>query len=191
MSTTMDITPLLKLDDPQFVAVALVTALSGLLSLLYLSRLLSKPPKLLPLDDFVALPLIRKEILSHDTRRFTFGLPKPNQVLGLPTGQHVSLKFTSDDGKAVQRSYTPTTDDSALGEFSLVIKVYRPLPPKFPDGGLMSQHLDDLQIGETILVKGPKGHMDYRGRGHLTVKPLGKPKEERFCTQIGMMAGGT
>lgn len=85
--------------------------------------------------------------------------------------------------------------ESIEGEFSLVIKVYRPAPPKFPDGGLMSQHLDDLSIGDKILMKGPKGHMEWflnsSKPGSFTVKPLGQPREERFCQQIGMMSGGT
>jgi cytochrome-b5 reductase len=159
----------------------------------------SKKKKLvttLPLDDFVSMKLSKKEILSHDTVKFTFVLPNPDHVLGLPTGQHVSLKYyiTEDDGTtqtAVQRSYTPVTDNTCIGEFSLVIKVYRPMEPKFPHGGKMSQHLDSLKIEETILVHGPKGHTEYHGCGKMTVKPLGKPIQQRYSRHIGMMAGGT
>merc|ERR1711916_268694 len=57
----------------------------------------------------IALPLIEKEELSHDTRRFRFGLPNEDDVLGLPVGQHVSLSYTSAEGKLVARSYTPTS----------------------------------------------------------------------------------
>jgi len=111
-------------------------------------RTASGPKKVLPLDDFIAVPLIRKQELSHDTCRFTFGLPSPNSTLGLPTGQHLTLKFfdSQDNDKPVQRSYTPVTDDRDLGYFSLVVKVYKPSPPKFPRGGLMSQHLNDLRM---------------------------------------------
>jgi cytochrome-b5 reductase len=145
----------------------------------------------LPLDDFVAMPLIRKEVLSHDTAKFTFALPSPDHVLGLPTGQHVSLKYYMADKTAVQRSYTPVSDNTTVGEFSLVIKVYKPLPPKFPEGGKMSQHLDAMKIGDTILVHGPKGHTEYKGSGKFSVKPLGKPMEQRYSRHIGLMAGGT
>ena len=150
------------------------------------------PPKVLPLDDFKEFPLIRKQVLSHDTARFTFGLPK-DHVLGLPTGKHVTIQFKDKtDGKMVQRSYTPVTDDTVVGEVSLVIKVYRPLPPKFPQGGKMSQYIDSLQIGDTIRMKGPKGHMSWKGKGgNFSVKPPGKPLSERSCQYIGMMAGGT
>uniref|UniRef100_A0A7S3DQ42 NADH-cytochrome b5 reductase n=2 Tax=Entomoneis paludosa TaxID=265537 RepID=A0A7S3DQ42_9STRA len=191
--STMGSADAVPTDDSSSLMVFGITGICGLIAILYLFKLLSgpkEPPKVLPFDDFQPLPLIRKKVLSHDTCRYVLGLPEGHS-LGLPIGQHISLKFTGPDGKAVQRSYTPVTDDSRLGEVELVVKVYRPLPPKFPDGGLMSQHLDSLKIGEKILVKGPKGHVSYKGRGKFTTKPLGKPLEERTCTQIGMMAGGT
>jgi cytochrome-b5 reductase len=150
-----------------------------------------KPPTVLPQQDYKDYPLIRKEVISHDTRKFTFGLPE-GHVLGLPTGQHISLRFKDSDCKVHQRSYTPVTDNSSVGEVSVVIKVYKAnVHPKFPEGGKMSQHLDTLKIGDTIEMKGPKGHMEYLKGGNFTVKPLGKPKESRQTNQIIMMAGGT
>lgn len=177
----------------------ILVAAAMLLVTVYLRKLLllllRGPSHVLPLEDFVRIPLIRKEILSHDTRRFTFGLPRPDALLGLPIGQHVALRFQScKDETWVQRSYTPT-QQSVPGEFSLVIKVYAPLPPKFPQGGALSQHLDSLALGDTIWMKGPKGHVEWlssiNGGGQFSVKPLGKPKERRQCQYVGMMAGGT
>ena len=55
----------------------------------------------------------------------------------------------------------------------------------------MSQHLDSLKVGDTIDMKGPKGHMEYLGRGRFTVKLLRKPLEERRAKHFGMIAGGT
>lgn len=37
------------------------------------------------------VPLIDKKELSHDTRRFRFGLPSDQHTLGLPVGQHINL----------------------------------------------------------------------------------------------------
>jgi hypothetical protein len=34
----------------------------------------------------------------------------------------------------------------------------------------MSQHLESLKIGDSILMKGPKGHLDYKGKGRFTIK---------------------
>lgn len=152
----------------------------------------AKPKTVLPLEDFIECPLLKKEILSHDTVRFTFGLPQENAVLGLPTGQHINLRFTDPTTKQThQRSYTPVSYSDRQGDFSVVIKIYKPNPPKFPNGGIMSQHLDSLQIGDTILMKGPKGHLHYHVNGQFSVKPLGKPLVDRKCQQICMMAGGT
>ncbi len=100
----------------------------------------------------------QKEIVSHDTRRFTFDLQTPQTRLGLPIGQHISLRFTDSNGKSHQRSYTPTTGDELPGKVTFVIKVYKAgVHPKFPEGGKMSQHLDSLKIGDKIEMRGPKG----------------------------------
>jgi cytochrome-b5 reductase len=148
------------------------------------------PPALSP--EFKDYVLAEKEDLSHDTRRFTFALPSPNHKLGLPIGQHMSLAFTDPDGKTHQRSYTPVTSDKDFGKVSFVIKVYKAgVHPKFPDGGKVSQHLDRLKIGETIKMKGPKGHLTWLGKGKFTVKLMKKPLEKREATHIGMIAGGT
>lgn len=182
-------------DDNLLLLVA--TAVAVLLGAIFLFNKSKKPPTVLPLDDFKPFKLIRKEVLSHDTARFTFGLPA-GHVLGLPTGQHISLRFyetDKDTGKSTQvmRSYTPVTDNSTVGEVSLVIKVYKAgVHPKFPNGGKMSQHLDSLKIGDSIDIKGPKGHMEYLGNGgNFWVKPVGKPKSTRQASHFIMIAGGT
>ena len=90
------------------------------------------------------------------------------------------------------RSYTPTTGDETLGTVTFVIKVYKAnVHPKFPAGGKMSQHLDSLNIGDTIDMRGPKGHLTYIKKGKFTVKLMRKPLQERSATHFGMIAGGT
>lgn len=61
--------------------------------------------------------------LSHNVAKFTFALPTPTSVLGLPIGQHMSCKGKDSVGEDVIKPYTPTTLDSDLGYFELVIKV--------------------------------------------------------------------
>jgi cytochrome-b5 reductase len=156
--------------------------------------LLKKEKKAMdPTADFQPFELTKIESLSHDTRRFTFALQTPKTKLGLPIGQHISLRFKdSSTGKNVQRSYTPVTGDETLGEVTFVIKVYKAgVHPKFPDGGKMSQHLDSLKVGDTIDMKGPKGHLEYLGQGNFTVKQMRKPLETRKAKHFGMIAGGT
>lgn len=38
-----------------------------------------------------ALPLIEKIDISHNTKRFVFGLPSKYHILGLPVGQHINI----------------------------------------------------------------------------------------------------
>ena len=143
-------------------------------------------------DQWTPFELIDKTSLSHDVRRFRFALPSKNHVCGLPIGQHISVKFTDSEGKLVIRSYTPTTNDKDhKGYFDICVKVYPPCPPKFPTGGKMSQHLDGLKIGDKILMKGPKGHVDYKRNGHFTLKRKGDEKTSHQVKTLGMIAGGT
>jgi len=132
------------------------------------------------------LPLIEKIVVSHDTRIFRFGLPRPDMRLGLPTGQHMFLRAKINE-ETVMRPYTPATDDATLGHVDLLIKVYfKNVHPRFPDGGKMGQHLESMAIGDTIDVKGPLGEFHYLGSGSYTYND--KP---RTTKRINMFAGGT
>ncbi|XP_020290699.1 NADH-cytochrome b5 reductase 3 isoform X2 [Pseudomyrmex gracilis] len=139
-----------------------------------------------------SLPLIQKDIISHDTRRFRFGLPTPNHVLGLPIGQHVHLTVKIGE-EVVIRSYTPVSSDDDHGYVDLVIKVYfKNVHPKFPEGGKMSQYLENMKIGDTIDFRGPSGRLIYKGNGKILIKLLRKePPVEYNVTKIVMLAGGT
>ena len=118
--------------------------------------------------------LIRKTLVSPNVYRFVFALPTPNAVLGLPTGQHIALRatVTTAEGQqqTVTRSYTPVSNNSDLGRVELLIKVY--------PNGLLTNHLANMQVGDGIEMRGPKGAMQYL--------PSGK-----YAKHIGMIAGGT
>lgn len=134
----------------------------------------------------VPCKLLFKKSISHDVRLFRFVLPTEEQLLGLPVGKHIFLCATIDD-KLCMRAYTPTSSGDEVGYFDLVVKVYlKGVHPKFPNGGLMSQHLDSLPIGSVLDVKGPLGHIEYTGRGNFLVH--GK---HRFAKRLAMLAGGT
>lgn len=179
-----------------FVIAATATVL--LFSLVY-SLGLFKASIALDKDKYVPFKLIEKEEISSDVRKFRFALQSRSHILGLPIGQHITFKYTekvkNEEGELVERdvirSYTPTTSNDEVGYVDFVIKVYFPLEPRFPKGGEMSQHLNNLKIGDTMLMKGPKGHLDYQGRGQFTItKPrVGKTSYKK--RKIGMVAGGT
>ena len=145
--------------------------------------------------EFRAFTLVEREEVSHDVRRFRFALQHNNQLLGLPIGQHITLRYVDKaTGDEVQRSYTPVTSDDERGYVDFVIKVYKPLPPRFPNGGAMSQHLDGLKLGDTIMMRGPKGELDYQGQGRFRVTHgFGSKKtiDDYSVTKLGLIAGGT
>jgi cytochrome-b5 reductase len=111
--------------------------------------------------------LVRKTVIGPNVYRMVFALPGADAVLGLPTGQHIALQAVIG-GRNVARSYTPISNNSDLGRIELLIKVY----PQ----GLMTQHLANMRVGETIDVRGPKGSMQYG---------------PTYAKHIGMVAGGS
>ncbi|XP_025830612.1 NADH-cytochrome b5 reductase 2-like [Agrilus planipennis] len=154
-----------------------------------------KKKKLVTLEDpqkKYALPLIERHEINHDTRRFRFGLPSPNHVLGLPIGQHIHLS-AKVGGDLIIRSYTPVSTDDDYGYVDLVIKVYfKNVHPKFPDGGKMSQYLNNMTLGETVDFRGPSGRLQYIGPGKFLIKKLrSDPPQEVNVSKINMIAGGT
>lgn len=170
------------------IACVLLTLLIGLV------RMFSpgKPVALADPDEWLSLPLIKKVKVSHDVFMFRFGLPTPDTVLGLPIGQHISFKFNDENGKLVQRSYTPTSCDLDLGHVDFVIKVYfKDVHPKFPNGGKMSQYLNNLKIGDKALLKGPKGNITYHGRGMFQIRKAGVHVTPPQVKKVGFIAGGT
>jgi cytochrome-b5 reductase len=90
-------------------------------------------------------------------------------VLGLPVGQHVMISYQDAKGEEVARPYTPTrcarraparrlggspaarSSDDDLGFVELVVKVYfKGVNANFPDGGLMSQRMEQLKLGDKV-----------------------------------------
>ncbi|KAL7093097.1 hypothetical protein ACP275_11G022000 [Erythranthe tilingii] len=129
----------------------------------------SKKPKVcLDSENFKEFKLVKKTQLSHNVAEFKFALPTSNSVLGLPIGQHISCRGKDSQGEEVVKPYTPTTLDSDVGYFELVIKMY----PQ----GRMSHHFREMREGDYMAVKGPKGRFKYQ------------PGQVRA---FGMLAGGS
>ena len=152
----------------------------------------SDAPKPVALNQkkWVDFPLEQRIDINHNTRRLRFRLPVEH--LGLPVGMHIFLKG-SVDGKAVMRAYTPVLVGPWFVDF--IIKVYFPMPPKFPDGGVLTQHMETLKIGDTLAFKGPLGHFDF------DCAPADVPRDT-LCTftdegkassyrHLGLIAGGS
>ncbi|KAE8707885.1 NADH--cytochrome b5 reductase 1 [Hibiscus syriacus] len=113
-------------------------------------------------ENFKEFKLVKRLQLSHNVAKFTFALPTPTSVLGLPIGQHISCRGKDSQGEDVIKPYTPTTLDSDVGYFELVIK--------------NAYHFREMHFGDYLPVKGPKGRFKYQ------------PGQVRA---FGMIAGGS
>mmetsp|Transcript_738 Transcript_738/g.2013 ORF Transcript_738/g.2013 Transcript_738/m.2013 type:complete len:292 (-) Transcript_738:43-918(-) len=159
---------MLRLIAENWVAFAITFVVAAALQVYMFARKALKTKAWLNPEQYQPLRLAQKRNLNHNTLFLRFELPSPNMRLGLPIGQHISFMAKDDDGKDVYRSYTPVSDDDQLGSVDFVIKVY----PQ----GKMTQVLDKMRVGETLMMRGPKGRLQY------------VPNMKKH---IGMLAGGT
>lgn len=92
-----------------------------------------------------------------------------------------------------------------MGVVDLVIKVYfRGVNEKFPDGGVMSQHMETLKLGDKVkptrqacrlcsrppqlTFEGPKGRFTYKKRGVFAIKQLPSQASNHATMQQGPQA---
>ncbi|KAH8654945.1 cytochrome b5 reductase-like protein [Tricladium varicosporioides] len=135
---------------------------------IHIAKPITKAKGYLKPNEYQKLPLVQKDKLSSDTFKFVFKLPTESTILGLPIGQHISIR-TEINGKPISRSYTPVSNNSDPGELRLIIKCY-------PNGELTGKYLQHLNVGDEVEIRGPKGAMRYR---------------KGMVREIGMVAGGT
>ncbi|GMH09655.1 hypothetical protein Nepgr_011496 [Nepenthes gracilis] len=158
---------LLETPEIQMLAVG-VAVVAAILGAAYLFSSGKKQKGSLDPENFKEFELVKRTQLSHNVAKFTFALPTPTSVLGLPIGQHISCRGKDSQGEEVTKPYTPTTLDTDIGYFELVIKMY----PQ----GRMSHHFREMRVGDYLAVKGPKGRFKYQ------------PGQVRV---FGMLAGGS
>lgn len=149
------------------VAVAVVTV-GAATAYYYHSKKIKQIKACLDPENFKDFKLIKRTQISPNVVKLRFELPTSTSVLGLPIGQHMSCKGKDAQGDVVIKPYTPTTLDSDLGYFELVIKIY--------PAGRMSHHFNEMREGDFLAVKGPKGRFKY---------------EPGQVKAYGMIAGGT
>jgi len=154
-----------------------------------------KPPVALDTKKWGDFPLEKRTEIHHNTLRLRFKLPTTN--LGLPVGKHIFLKARID-GKPVMRAYTPVGHGPGYVEF--VIKVYFPLPPRFPEGGKLTQHMHAMALGDCLGFKGPLGEIDFDCNFDAPGAPsprdtpvsfLHDDKHGGSMKHIGFIAGGS
>ena len=101
-------------------------------------------------DGYVSFVLASKRYITGDSIVFKFA--NPGLTFGIGIGQHVRFK-AAIDGETVTRKYTPISDVLQRGTVDFVIKIYRCNEhPGFPHGGLMTQYLEKLKVGDSVLM---------------------------------------
>ncbi|KAH9947042.1 hypothetical protein B0H21DRAFT_856810 [Amylocystis lapponica] len=124
--------------------------------------------------------------VNHDSFLYRFALSSPQQPLGLPVGQHVFARLRrKDTHEIVQRAYTPVSRQDAVGAIEFLVKLYLPCT-QFPAGGKMTTGFHQLQVGDTVELKGPLGSFTWAGPGAAVWK--GVPRRVRH---VGLVCGGS
>ncbi|KAI5819432.1 hypothetical protein BZA77DRAFT_155960 [Pyronema omphalodes] len=125
------------------------------------------------------LVLSEKRDISPDTKIFTFALASASQPLGLPVGQHLTMRIMNPDtGKRCIRAYTPLATAETKGSVDVLVKLYK--------DGAMSKLLNKLEIGSKVEVKGPIGKFIYKGKGKYALNG-----EEKTTERFNMICGGS
>ena len=95
---------------------------------------------------FLALPLVARKVINHDSCLFTFDCPDNTKSLGQSTVASVLAKIMVEGEDApVIRPYTPVSTNALLGKFELFVKIY-------PDGK-MTQFMYNMKLGDTLEFK--------------------------------------
>ena len=101
----------------------------------------------------------------------------------LPTKSH-------PEGEEIIRKYTPTSNINEKGFFDIPIKIYyKNTLPEHPGGGMFTQYIDSLKIGDQLDISGPSGKITYFGDGIFKI--LRKKEDVMIKVKnIGLIAAG-
>uniref|UniRef100_K3WF09 NADH-cytochrome b5 reductase n=1 Tax=Globisporangium ultimum (strain ATCC 200006 / CBS 805.95 / DAOM BR144) TaxID=431595 RepID=K3WF09_GLOUD len=127
----------------------------------------TEPKVALSAGEFRTFKVSKVEDVTHDTKRVVFDLPGPDYEMGLSVASCLLAK-ADINGAPVVRPYTPVNTNSEKGVLELVVKGY----PK----GLLSKHIVELQVGDSLEMKGPFVKFKY---------------EPNTYKKIGFIAGGS
>ena len=134
--------------------------------------------------EYQRYKLIEKKQYNHDCIIFRFELPSSSTKLGLPIGNHIMLKYDDKNMEfPIMRAYTPITNNSDIGYFELLIKIY--------SDGEMTSRLNTLSINDYLQCKGPMGFIQYHQPSQFKIAQGMDDYRLLNANRIGMLAGGT
>lgn len=126
-----------------------------------------------------------KHPVSSDSKIFRFRLDHDDQIVGLPTGQHLMVRLRDPATRdPIIRAYTPISNGTDRGCLDLLVKIYNDTPEQ--KGGKMTQALNSIPIGHFVDFKGPVGKFEYLGNGLCSIS--GK---NRKISRFNMICGGS
>jgi cytochrome-b5 reductase len=152
--------------------------------LYYIDPLLNEKGKASPIAGFTKqkgepvfdtdkfFPYVVKHIkdYNHNTRLLTFYTPN-GEAANLPVASALLVQPADEKGpkeekdELVIRPYTPISDFTLPGEFTLMIKKY--------DGGKLTPHIFSLKKGDKLAMKGPIRKWDYKSNEFSHVGLIG------------------
>jgi cytochrome-b5 reductase len=100
------------------------------------------------------------------------------------------ISGTDKEGEETFRSYTPVSRVDAEGYFDILLKVYFPTE-RFPDGGVVSQYLNKLDVGSKVKIAGPNGRLIYETNGVIRFLRENVTKKYKKFSFIGGGSGIT
>lgn len=137
------------------------------------------------------------------------GLPVGQHVFVRLRRKGAGVENDGEPGEMVQRAYTPVSKYDAHGHVDLLIKLVLPTqfifhalnatltpmfyqriyhPSKaFPLGGKMTMGFHELEIGDTIELKGPLGSFVYTENRNITYRSV----PQLGIKKLGMICGGS
>ncbi|DAZ92840.1 TPA: hypothetical protein N0F65_000520 [Lagenidium giganteum] len=117
--------------------------------------------------EFRSFKVSEVESLTPNTKRLRLELPSKNDETGVHAASFLMAKATIN-GRTVTRPYTPTNLSEEKGFVDLVVKGY--------PNGKMSKHLVELQVGDSLEIKGPIPKFKY---------------EANMFKKVALIAGGS
>ncbi|OUC46645.1 oxidoreductase NAD-binding domain protein [Trichinella nativa] len=126
---------------------------------------------------------------------YAFVKRKPKKLLEDPSVNY-SIVLASKEG-SMFISVRKLTDSLLFAHIhqlvtSMNVIYFKDTHPLFPEGGKMTQYLDNLKIGDSINIRGPGGLLTYNGRGRFAIKSSKKadPVQKKY-KKVAMLAGGS
>ncbi|XP_061770946.1 cytochrome b5 reductase 4 isoform X2 [Nerophis ophidion] len=111
--------------------------------------------------------LVSRTEVNHNTHVLQLQLPR-GTVMQVPVGKHVYLKSLIQETEVV-RPYTPIDKGLSVGPDPSAENKHLYLMIKFYSDGALTQHLNNLHVGDHISVSGPEGTFSLRPLRDVTV----------------------